>query len=225
VRSFKAYHLFPSVSETLYLYFKTQSNQNGAIPIFAANWDAYALAKYLTEMFLPEIVTVTYDPTNVTFIFSPWIYFYPKSTCQKILGIVPGFEGTISRSQVPINLAPPAFITVESSFSIQTTPATSILAKIPINVGYGDLIEYEGSSTDFAGVCGDLNCLQSIRIRLVDDNGVPLIPNFDAIYQGDGSSLLDINKYYYPPWEIVLYMEIEKGSDFIALENNYGGQK
>ena len=215
------FHYFPSVRTPKVL--KTTGHDD--ITIFSANWDAYSLGNYLTAML--GDTTVAFDPTDLRYYFSPSIDIIQGTTCQTYLGLPSEFTGTVEKSIIPANLSVPQSIYVYTDLSAQTIPPSGLLGIVPISVGWGELICYDNTSADTSLLCLD-HQIRSIKLRLTNQNGSPLLPNMDPV---DG---YDINSQYpyCPPWEVGLtidiidhpgYGSIDRAVDLAILtENNVG---
>lgn len=161
------------------------------LSIFRGNWDAYALANYLTAKLTD--ITVSYDPGSLHFIFDPSINIYSGlTTCWGIIGLPDGSDGVFTESTVPIDFSGVTHINVESNLAVNNVPINGHIGCIPVNeFNFGDMIQY----TDLDGAQPNLvmdSSLNSIMIRLTDQSGTSL------------STYLDSSM---PAWQIILSIE------------------
>lgn len=185
--------------------------QARVITIPPKDWNAITLAAYLQEQMrlFPESasMTVTFDRTEIKFLFSMPIYIMEATTCWKELGLIVGKLGAITKSDLMINLIATTCITVDSNLSVHNQPPSSILNKIPLptSLHYGQTLDYVNSSTDFSNFSSDF-AIPSIRIRLLDDKGELLVDSGNhELYEYDEI----------PPWEIVIFIEPETQQEIL----------
>lgn len=207
MRSLRLVHLFPSVKKPVKLaYYADGGAFSRLIVIPSGNWNALSLAEFLQSELRKHVETanieVTFDKSLLVFNFSQSLYIIGNdTTCSKELGLIPGKTGYVVKSEVPVNLIPTQTVVVDSNLSVHNQPPSGILNKIPLPtyLQYGQTFGYVNTSTDFSNLSSDF-AIPSVRIRLLDDNGEPLIPL-------DTTQSEEYNKRVYPPWEIVLLVE------------------
>lgn len=170
VRSLQILHLFPNVRETVVLSTGTKT-----VTIPAGNYDPCQIARYLNDQLYPEIQTVCYDPQALAFRFCPGINIVGSTTtAAQLLGFKPGVDYTAATESVlPVQLAGPRRIVVDTNLQLYNIPISGRLAVIPVTTTYGNVIHYDNFSSTYNHLCMN-QYFQTLRITLSDENGLPL---------------------------------------------------
>lgn len=178
------------------------------ISIPPGNWNAVGIAKWITEQCANAGVpiTVTFDCGRIGFIFDPPADILPPWTTNalKILGFpvdddIVGYIDQAS-SQIPIQLSGPKRIHVNTNLPLYTLPPSGRLCSIPVNVHYGQMLNY----FDESGTCPALvtsQYIDDIEINLTDENNEGL-EGYEEI-----------------PWGVILSIEPVSDIGFVPLQS------
>jgi len=174
------------------------------ITIFRGNWDAWALANYLTSELSSESISVYYDEGALGFIFYPSIDIVASgTTCGKELGLGYDFEdGNYTKSIVPIQLSGPYVINVDTSLSINNFPISGRLACVPLNCNFGECLLYTDVDGGQPSLCMDHD-LKTITITLVDQDGKDLDEYLDSE-----------NDHVIPNWQVCISIQPEPNNSY-----------
>lgn len=185
------------------------------ITIKVGDYDGYSLAQFLSTE--DGVVKWTYDPKTGKLVTDVEITIADCEDCWEIVGFDPLLKddstGTKHQeSQIPINLTGVTQIQLYTNLSVNNIPVNGKFTQIPMSVNFSSLLSY----TDYQGnqpviIMNDQ--IQTIRIKLVDQNGVPLsnyIPGTPGTFEFD---------HYLPPWEIVVTVEEVYDPNHIKVNN------
>lgn len=96
-----------------------------------------------------------------------------SSNAYKELGYeIPTSNSTSITASYPINLAGSQFIDIQTDISHNNYSSggkSNILFRVPITVGFGNILYYENNESDYMKI--DSDDLRSIEFRLLDDKG------------------------------------------------------
>lgn len=166
VRSANLWHLFKNVPTDVVIVTDTWS-----LPIYAGNWTAQGLANYISYQLKANgiEIAVAFDCSSQKFTFCPGIALHPNSTANSILGFPEG--DTTYRNMSPLipNLSGPTSLHLMSNLIINNISASGRLSTIPVNVGYGEMIQYENYDFGDASLSMD-NMINSITLEWHDQD-------------------------------------------------------
>lgn len=120
--------------------------------------------------------TVTYDSQSKKLVFSLSVLNFrilPTSTCLLELGISKlgmTIAATSKIGDFPVELSGSKFIDVISNIScrhISSSDYSNILVRIPLNVGFGEVVIYEPTNPILFNIFQDN--LSRVELRLIDD--------------------------------------------------------
>lgn len=163
-----------------------------------------------------DSISVTFDSGLMKFLFDPDIYiWYINDELGTRMGIPSSFSSQdysdlyIDRSIIPIDMNPIRNIVVNTGFSVFNFQISSFLGVIPVDVDYGDFIQYKDYASQNQPIITD-HAIKFIEVSLVDDNGDSLDSYLESL---DDYESNDFSDYYsiYPEWSVVL--------DFTPVEN------
>jgi len=142
------------------------------VTIPAGNYDVYSFADLVNATL--GTGKLVYDDSILGYTFTGSLVISAGTTCQSLLGFTSGTTGTFASSSQPVDFRGVQSITVRTNLSIYNCPISNILAIIPVNVGYGDIINY----SDQIGSIPTFLCShqpQIFQVQLVDQDGAELV--------------------------------------------------
>jgi hypothetical protein len=147
------------------------------VTIPAGNYDVYSFADLVNATL--GTGKLVYNDTILGYTFTGNLVISANTNCQSLLGFRSGVTGTFSQSSQPVDFRGVQAIYIKTNISYYNCPISDTLAVIPVNVGYGDILNYaDGLGTIPTFVCSHQP--QIFQVQLVDEKGdeLPNITDF-----------------------------------------------
>lgn len=180
IKSLQIPHVFRNIPEAVTVVWRPNPvlnpglKQTTSIP--PGNWSAHDLANYLTKTLgLQGGPRVYFDKNTQTMHFIPYLNICQETTANVFLGIIPGFEGSLSESQVCVEMVTLKGIIVNTNYAVHNIPIGGILGYIPIDnrTCFGNRISYyDYVASDYGLIMDDQ--VDRLEISLLRQDGRPL---------------------------------------------------
>lgn len=182
---------------------------NSTITIAKGNWDAFAMANFLSYSLAAESISVEYDPGLLKFLFTPNITVV-GGTARKMLGFSEsGSSGSVDRSPYVVNFCPLQNFVIQTNFSVFDINSTSTIGVVPIECNYGDYIQFDDYMGSHPYLMVDHHVIQ-LQVALLDDRGNALETYLDTDWANAPTD-------QFPEWSFTIAFEPIDNKGFVPV--------